>query len=172
MRITELKEKYAIDASKALELIEYKEYLPITEKYALATTVADACMNIDRNGLYYMDSFHLNIAFVTKMITTMTNIEIEPTEAFDVYDFLTQSEYMNTILEHIQSEYEATSEIMRAYISDKLSYENSTAKILSEGLEVIYSSVYETGNNIMTALIDSIASADGDTITNLISKLK
>ena len=169
MKITELKEKYEIDAEKAFGLIEFRNYLPITEKYALATVVADACMNVDRNGIYFVDSFQLNIAFVTKMITTMTNIEIEPEETFDAYDFLAQSGYMNKILEYIQSNYESTSEIMSAYINDKLGYENSTAKILSEGLEVIYSSVYECGNNIITTLSDVIGDID---IKELIGNLK
>jgi hypothetical protein len=172
MKITELKEKYNINAEKALGLIEYKEYLPITEKYALATAVADACLNVDRNGLYFVDSFNLNIAFVVKMITTMTNIEIEPDEIFDAYDFLVQSEYMIAILEHISSDYEATSEIMNIYINDKMSYENSTAKMLAEGLEVIYSSIYESGHNIMETLTGAISSIDIKDIPGLISKLK
>lgn len=172
MKITELKEKYNINAEKALELIEYKEYLPIAEKYTLATAVADACLNVDRNGLYFVDSFNLNIAFVVKIITTMTNIEIEPEEVFDAYDFLVQSEYMNAILEHISSDYEATSEIMNVYINDKISYENSTAKILSEGLEVIYSSIYEAGNNVISTLNDIVGNMDVKEITKLLSKLK
>ena len=172
MKITELKEKYEINAEKALELIEYKEYLPIAEKYALATAVADACLNVDRNGLYIVDSFNLNIAFVIKLITTMTNIEIEPEEVFDSYDFLVQSEYMNTILERISSDYEATFEIMNIYISDKINYENSTAKILSEGLEVIYSSIYEAGNNVIATLNDVVGNIDVKEVTKLLSKLK
>ena len=172
MKITELKEKYKIDAEKALELIEYKDYLPITEKYALATTIVDACMNVDRNGICFVDSFNINIAFVTKMITTMTNIEIEPDEVFDAYDFLTQSEYMPEILGHIHSDYEATSDIMNAYVSDKLSYENSIAKTLAEGLEVIYSSIYEAGNNVITTLSDVVENIDIKEVTKLISKLK
>lgn len=172
MKIAELKEKYEINAEQALDLIEYKEYLPITEKYALATVVADACMNVDRNGLYSVDSFQLNIAFVTKMITTMTNIEIEPEETFDAYDFLAQSGYMGEILQNIGTEYETTSEIMNVYINDKMSYENSVAKMLAEGLEVIYSAVYEAGNNVVATLGDAIGDIDIKEVTKLISKLK
>ena len=172
MRIAELKEKYELDAEKAFGLIEFKEYLPIVEKYSLATAVADACLNVDRNGLYYVDSFQLHIAFVIKMITTMTNIEIEPEETFDAYDFLVQSTYLGGILEEIQADYGATSEIMNTYIGDKISYENSTAKILSEGIEAIYSSMYEAGNNIIETLTGAIGNLDTKEIMALISKLK
>ena len=172
MKITELKEKYNIDAEKAFELIELKEYLPVVEKYSLATSVADACLNVDRNGIYYVDSFQMHIAFVIKMITTMTNIEIEPEEAFDAYDFLMESGYLGLILEDIQSDYQATSDIMNGYIADKLSYENSTAKILSEGIEVIYSSMYEAGNNITEMLTGAISNLDIKEVAGLISKLK
>lgn len=172
MKITELKEKYGIDADKAFELIEFKEYLPIVEKYSLATSVADACLNVDRNGLYYVDSFQMHIAFMIKMITTMTNIEIEPDEAFDAYDFLMESGYLGRILERIQTQYETTSDIMNAYVGDKLSYENSTAKILTEGIEVIYSSLYESGNNIVETLTGALSNLDMKEVAGLISKLK
>lgn len=172
MKITELKEKYAIDADKAFELIEFKEYLPIAEKYTLATAVADACLNVDRNGIYYIDSFHMHLAFVTKMITTMTNIEIDPEEVFDAYDFLVQSTYLGGILEQIKADYEATSDIMNAYISDKLSYENSTAKILSEGIEIIYNSMYEAGGNIMETLTGVLSNIDMKEVAGLIGKVE
>lgn len=172
MKITELKEKYAIDEAKAFELITFKEYLPVTEKYSLATAIADACLNVDRNGIYYMDSFQMHIAFVIKIITTMTNIEIEPAEVFDAYDFLVQSTYLGGILEQIQADYEATSDIMNAYISDKLSYENSTVKILAEGIDAIYSSLYESGTNVIEALTGAISNIDMKEVAELISKLK
>lgn len=172
MRITELKEKYNIDADKAFELIKFKEYLPVAEKYTLATAIADACLNVDRNGIYSVDSFQLHIAFVTKMVTTMTNIEIEPEETFDAYDFLVQSAYLGGILEEIQADYEATSDIMNGYIADKMSYENSTAKIFAEGIEVIYSSVYEAGTNIMETLTSAIGNIDMKEAIALMSKLK
>lgn len=170
MKIAELKEKYTIDVDKAFELIEFREYLPIAEKYALATTIADACLYVDRNGLYSVDSFQMHIAFVIKMITTMTNIEIEPDEAFEAYDFLVESGYLGGVLEQIQSDYSATSEIMNGYISDKLSYENSTAKILAEGIEAIYSSMYESGNNIMEALTGALSNIDMKEVVKLLEK--
>ena len=172
MKITELKEKYAIDADKAFKLIKCKEYLPVVEKYSLATAVADACLNVDRNGLYYVDSFQLQIAFVIKMITTMTNIEIEPEEIFDAYDFLVQSAYLGGILEEIKADYDIASEIMNNYIADKLNYENSTAKILAESVEVIYSSLYEAGNNLVETLTGAISNIDANEAMTLISKLK
>lgn len=172
MKITELKEKYGIDTEKAFGLIEFREYLPVVEKYSLATSVADACLNVDRNGLYYVDSFQMHIAFVIKMITTMTNIEIEPEEAFDAYDFLMESGYLGSILEKIQADYQATSDIMNGYITDKLSYENSTAKILSEGIEVIYSSIYEAGNSMTEMLTGALSNLDMKEVAGLISKLK
>lgn len=172
MKITELKEKYSIDAEKAFGLIEFKEYLPVVEKYSLATAVADACLSVDRNGVYFVDSFQLHIAFVTKMVTSMTNIEIEPEETFYAYDFLAESTYLDGILEHIQADYEATSDIMNGYITDKMSYENSTSKILSEGLEIIYSSMYEAGNNIVEMLNGIIGNVDVNEISKLLNKLK
>lgn len=172
MKITELKEKYAIDAEKAFELVTFKEYLPIAEKYVLATSVADACLNVDRNGIYYIDSFQMHIAFVTKMITTMTNIEIEPEEVFDAYDFLVQSTCLGGILEHIQADYVATQEIMDGYIADKLSYENSTAKIFAEGLEIIYSSIAEAGGNLMETLTGALSNIDMKEVAGLIDKEK
>lgn len=170
MKITELKEKHAIDAGKAFGLVKFKDYLPITEKYAIATAVADACLNVDRNGLYYIDSFQLRIAFAIKMITTMTNIEIEPEEVFDAYDFLVQSGYLNRIITNIQGEYTVVSDIRDSYIADKLSYENSTAKILAEGIEAIYSSLYESGNNLMGTLTDALSNLDLKEVAGLLNK--
>ena len=72
MKIAELKEKYIIDPDKAFKLIDFKDYLPVVDKYSLATAVADACMNVDHNGIYSVDSFQLHIAFVIKMITGCT----------------------------------------------------------------------------------------------------
>ena len=172
MRITELKEKHSINSEKAFELITFRDYVPIAEKYSIATAIADACLQVDQNGIYYIDSFQMHIAFVIKMITSMTNIEINPDEAFDAYDFLVQSGYLGNILEVIHAEYEAISDIMNGYVGDKLSYENSTAKILADGIAVIYGSIYETGNTIMDAVSENLNKLDIEQITKLISTLK
>lgn len=172
MKIAEFMEKFNINNEKAMELIEYKEYLPVAEKYVLATSVADACINVDRNGVYSVDTFQLHLAFTTKMITTYTNLEIEPEETCDAYDALEEAGIMAAIMQEIQPEYMAVKAIMDGYISDKLSYENSTAKILAEGIETLYSAVESTGQGLINLLNDSIGSLDVKQIAEVMNKLK
>lgn len=172
MKVNELIEKISIDFEKAMKLIEYKEYLPIADKYILATTCADACIGVDRNGVHSLDTFSLHMAFTINMITTYTNLEIELEESFTAYDALCTSGAMTTIMENIEGEYGAVQQIMNSYISDKLSYENSTAKILAEGIEALYSSIGETGKELIGTLNGVVESVDMDKLNKLMSKVK
>lgn len=172
MKINEFIEKINIDFEKAMKLIEYKGYLPISEKYVLATSCADACINIDRNGVHSLDTFGLHLAFTIKMITTYTNLEIEAEESLEAYDALCVSNAMGTILDIIQGEYAAVKAIMDGYIADKLAYENSTAKILAEGIEALYSSIGETGKELIATVNGVVESVDIDKLSKLMSKVK
>lgn len=172
MKVNELIEKIGIDFEKAMKLIEYKEYLPVAEKYVLATSCADACINVDRNGVHSIDTFGLHIAFTMKMIATYTNLEIDPDETLSAYDELCVSGAMSEIMEKIEVEYGAVKHIMDGYIGDKLSYENSTAKILSEGIELIYSSIGETGSELIGTLNGFVENVDMDKLNKVLSKVK
>lgn len=172
MKVNELIEKISIDFEKAMKLVEYKEYLPIAEKYILATSCADACINVDRNGVHSLDTFGLHIAFTIKMITAYTNLEIEPEESLEAYDALCVSGVMTEIMDKINGEYGAVKHIMDGYIGDKLAYENSTAKILAEGIEALYSSIGETGASLIETVNGVVGSVDMDKLNTLMSKVK
>lgn len=172
MKVNEFIEKINIDFEKAMGLIEYKEYLPVAEKYVLAITCADECINVDRNGVHSLDTFGLHLAFTMKMITTYTNLEIEPEESLEAYDALCISNAMGEILEKIEGEYSAVQSIMNGYIGDKLAYENSTAKILAEGIEALYSSIGEMGSDLIGTLNGVFESVDMDKLNKLMSKVK
>ena len=172
MKVNELIEKINIDFEKAMKLVEYKEYLPIAEKYILATSCADACINVDRNGVHSLDTFGLHIAFTIKMITTYTNLEIDTEETLDTYDVLCTSGAMSRICDTIKDEYNAVKNIMNSYIEDKLAYENSTAKILAEGIEALYSSIGETGASLIETINGFVGGVDMDKLNTLMSKVK
>ena len=67
---------------------------------------------------------------------------------------------MTKILDTIEAEYGAVQSIMNGYIGDKLAYENSTAKILAEGIEALYSSIGEMGSDLIGTLNGVVESVD------------
>ena len=172
MKVNELIEKIGIDFEKAMKLVEYKEYLPVAEKYVLATSCADAWIDVDRNGVHSLNTFSLHIAFTMKMITTYTNLEIDPDETLNAYDVLCTSGALTEIMNNIEDEYSAVKHIMDGYIGDKLAYENSTAKILAEGIEALYSSIGETGSELIQTLNGAVGSVDMEKLNKLMSKVK
>lgn len=173
MDIKEFREKYEINAEKAVEdLLEIKEYLPVAEKYLLATTVADACFDVDENGVYSMDTFKLHMAFITKIIEEYTNLVIDPEETFEAYDWLTTTGVMGKILEEIEAEYSAVQSMMNGYIQDKMSYENSTAKILSTGITALLSSIEETSGGLLDMVGNAVQGFDAKSLEGIIKRIK
>ena len=75
-------------------------------------------------------------------------------------------------MDKINGEYGAVKHIMDGYIGDKLAYENSTAKILAEGIEALYSSIGETGASLIETVNGVVGSVDMDKLNTLMSKVK
>ena len=69
-------------------------------------------------------------------------------------------------------EYSAVQSMMNGYIQDKMSYENSTAKILSAVANALLSSIEETSGGLLDMVGNAVQSFDMKSLEGIIKRIK
>lgn len=168
MRINEFVELYKENTSAAIDELNIKPYLGIGKKYLIAQSVVDASCYTDDNDVLITDSFNQYMLLVYKTLIEYTDLEIETNEIFKAYDELAECGALYEILGVLDREITLIDNLSHGYLRDKISYENSSAKIINTCVDAVLSSI----EDINLGITEAISGIDTSKIVGLIDKLK
>lgn len=172
MKVNEFVEMYKENPETAIEALEIKSYIGIGKKYLIAKSIVNATVSYDENRVVKVDSFNLKMVAFYQLTTTYTNLEIDKDEIIQVYDALAICGALIEIENKIYSEKKTIEELTYRYLNDKLNYENATAKILSECIDVVLSSLNTTTSSFIDTVTGAISNIDVNKIEDLLKRNK